>query len=119
MRIAAEILRNLPDIVRRQVELPADVLLSFTDVEVSPDLSHARIFFSLLGDHEQEQGAQTEKLLNDMRKVVRYELAQRLIMRQHPDVKFVYDATPAHAARIAVLLKQAREQSGGESGPAA
>lgn len=117
LRVAAEILRDIPDIVRRHVELPDTALISFTDVEVSPDLGHARIYFSLLGEHEPEQGAAAETLLNERRKLVRYELAQRLIMRQHPDVKFVYDPTPARAARIEELLRQAREQSGSGSEP--
>lgn len=115
-RIAAEILRDVPEILRRHVVLPANVIVSITDVEVTDDLSFARIFFSVLGEHEAETSRDVEQILNSRKGVVRHELAQRLVMRQHPDIRFVYDSTPARAARIEALLKQVRESTNPESG---
>jgi len=115
-RVAAEILRDMPDILRRHIELPAEVMVSITDVEVSEDLSFAKVFFSLLGPHEAEMADTVARLMNAKKGVVRHEIAQRMVMRQHPDLRFVYDASPARAARIEELLKQVREQSAGEDG---
>ena len=112
-RVAAEILRDLPEILRKHVNLPADVMVSVTDVELTEDLSFARIFFSVIGDQEAEKSARVERLLNSKKGIVRHELAQRLVMRQHPDIRFVYDSTPARAARIEELFKQIH----GESNP--
>jgi ribosome-binding factor A len=111
LRIGSEILRDVPGILRKSVELPAGVMISITDVEVSDDLSFAKIYFSVLGDHEEETGRQMADLLNSKKGVVRHELAQRLIMRQHPDLRFYYDPTPARAARIDELLRQVRKPS--------
>lgn len=119
LRIAAEILRDVPAILRKHVALPPGVMVSVTDVEVTDDLSSARIFFSVLGEHEEEIAASVERLLNSKKNVVRHELAQLLIMRQHPEVRFVYDSTPARAARIEELLKQARESQAKEDGDSA
>jgi len=118
LRIAAEILRDLPGIIRRTVELPERALISMTDVVVSGDLSYAKIFFSVVGEQEQQLGKRIEKILNDHRHIVRHEIAQLLVMRQHPELRFIYDNTPARAARIEMLLSQVREQGGPAEGDA-
>ncbi len=116
LRIAAEILRDLPDILRAHVELPVGIMVSITDVEVNDDLSLAKVFFSVYGETDESQFLAIERELNAKKGVVRHELAQRLVMRQHPDIRFHYDATPARAARIEELLRQVREQ--GQTPPA-
>jgi len=109
LRVAAEILREMPGILRAQVNLPDGVVVSITDVEVSDDLSYAKIFFSVYGEHEKAAALRIEQLLNAKKGVVRHEIAQRMVMRQHPEIRFIYDETPARAARIEELLKQVRE----------
>jgi ribosome-binding factor A len=110
LRIGAEILRDLPGIIRSNISLPDDLMITILDVEVTDDLSHAKVYFSIFGEHEEARALRTQKLLNDNRALVRHEIAQRLVMRQHPDIKFIYDNTPAHAAHIEALLKQVREE---------
>jgi ribosome-binding factor A len=110
LRVAAEIKRDLPDLIRKHVALPHDVLVSITDVELSTDLSYARVFFSVLGKEEAALGLQVENLLNAKKSAIRTEIAHRLIMRQHPEIRFIYDTTPARAARIELLFKQIHEE---------
>jgi ribosome-binding factor A len=109
LRVAAEILREIPGILRAHVEIPGNAVVSITDVEVSDDLSYAKVFFSVYGEHEKTAAARIEQLLNSKKGVVRHEIAQRMIMRQHPEIRFIYDDTPARAARIEELLKQVKE----------
>ncbi|HEY3294252.1 MAG TPA: 30S ribosome-binding factor RbfA [bacterium] len=116
LRIAAEILRDLPEILRAQVDLPDGVMVSITDVEVNDDLTTAKIFFSVFGGDETRTGPYVQKLLNARKGAVRHEIAQRLVMRQHPEVRFIYDETPARAAHIEELLKKAREIQSPEDG---
>jgi len=112
LRVAAEIMRDMPSILRERIEMPFDVMISVTDVEVSDDLSYAKIFFSILGgEAEADIPQRVQQHLNAHKGVVRHELAQRLVMRQHPEVRFIYDATPARAARIEELLKQVRGET--------
>jgi ribosome-binding factor A len=115
-RVAGEIQRDLPEILRKHVNLPADVIVSVTDVELTDDLKFARIFFSLIGEQEAEKSAVVERLLNSKKGIVRRELAQRLVMRQHPDIRFVHDSTPARAARIEELFKQIHQESDSHHG---
>jgi ribosome-binding factor A len=111
LRIAAEIKRDLPDLIRRHVTLPPGVLLSITDVEVTEDLGQARVFFSVLGPQEQRTAQHVAQELNHKRGVLRTEIAHRLVMRQHPELKFIYDETPARAARIEQLLNEIQKES--------
>jgi ribosome-binding factor A len=115
LRVAAEILRSLPEILR-SITLPDGVMISITDVEVTDDLGLAKVYFSVLGEHEEQTALQIQHLLNSKKGVVRHEISQRMVMRQHPEFKFIYDSTPASAARIEALLKQVRESSSGEAG---
>lgn len=111
LRIAAEIRRDLPDLIRKHVSIPDGLLVSVTDVEVSPDLGLAKVYFSVLGKHERAAAKDLERKLNNKRGVLRTEIAQRLVMRQHPELKFVFDETPARAARIESLLNQIQNES--------
>jgi len=116
LRIAAEILREIPEILRAHVEMPEGIIVSITECEVSDDLSYAKIFFSVYGENEKTTARHIEQLLNSKKGVVRHEIAGRMVMRQHPEIRFVYDETPARAARIEELLKQVRESNPPEDG---
>lgn len=112
-RIAAELQRDLPELIRKHVELPVGAIVSIIDVELSADLAHAKVYFSLYaGEHEPELAAKARTALEHKRGVLRSEIARKLVMRQHPDLHFFYDETPARAARIETLFKQIeREQN--------
>ena len=116
LRIAAEILRDLPSILRKHVPISSELMISITDVDVSGDLSFAKIYFSVLGSDDPEMPNKVERILNANKGIVRKELSQLLIMRQHPDLRFYYDETLARAARIEALLSQVRKTSEGENG---
>ena len=110
LRIAAEIKRDLPELLRKHVMFPAGVLVSIIDVEVSADLSTAKVYFSVLGKREERTAQFVQAALTRKRGVLRAEIAKRLVMRQHPDLKFAYDETPARAARIELLLNQIQKE---------
>jgi len=114
LRVAAEIKRSLPDLIRRHVRMPNELFVSVLDVEVNADLSLARVFVSVVGGHERWSGKKIERLLNEHRGPMRKELAGKLVMRQHPDLRFVFDETEARAQRIEDLLKQVKAERPGE-----
>ena len=109
LRVAAEILRDMPDILRALDVCPQDVLISVSEVEVSDDLSYAKVFFTVLGECDSRRIDEITRVLNSHKGAVRHEIAQRMPMRQHPEFRFIYDSTPLHAARIEELLKQIHE----------
>lgn len=109
LRLGAELEREMPGMIRDIANIPNDMILSVTGVTVSDDLSLAQVYFSVIGG--ETTGESVERHLNKLKGKFRTAIAKRFVMRQHPTVRFKYDRTPAKAARIEELLKQAR---GGE-----
>lgn len=105
LRLGAELEREMPGMIREIAEIPNDMLVSITGVTVTVDLSMAYVFFSVIGDSV--TGESVERHLNKRKGKFRTAIAKRFIMRQHPGVRFHYDKTPANAARIEELLRQA------------
>ena len=109
LRLGAEFARVMPELIRDIADIPSDVMVTVTGVTVSPDLSQAYVFFSVIG--ETADGEAIEKDLNRLRGKFRTQIAQRFTMRQHPTIRFNYDKTPERGARIEALLKEARGES--------
>ena len=111
LRLGAELEREMPGMIRDIATIPGVMILSGTGVTVSDDLSMAQVFFSVIGS--ETSGESVERHLNKLRGKFRTAIAKRFVMRQHPEVRFNYDRTPAKAARIEELLKQARNEEEG------
>lgn len=105
-RVAGLLRRELADILRSgfQSELPS--LISLTDVEVSRDLSHARVYISVL---EIEKAAEVIRALGDATGEIRHQLAGRVRLRIVPELKFVHDTASESGQRIEQLLAAARK----------
>lgn len=92
-------------ILQRRLRDPRVGFVSVTDVELSADLRHAKIFVSVLGDEEAKQ--RTMAALAGAAGFVRGELGRRVRMRFVPEVLFRLDESIERGARINALLRQA------------
>ena len=81
-------------------------LVTVTGATVSKDLSHAKIFVSVLMDDE-EKIKQTIQALNRAAKGLRYHLAKEVDLRVIPELKFEYDESTAHGFHISSLIDSA------------
>ena len=81
--------------------------LRVTEVTVTPDLKHARIFLAAFGTHEERSGVR-EGLAAAMG-FIRSELAQRLDLRRAPEIHFVVDASGVEGGRLEELLHRPPE----------
>lgn len=99
-----ELLRaELSDLLRREVNDPRlSQMVSFTQVRVSPDLSLARVYFSILGSAEERQQALTA--LTAASGYLRRLLSRRLSLRRVPELSFHLDESMERAARVMDLL---------------
>jgi ribosome-binding factor A len=115
-RIADQIQRELADIIRTELKDPRIGMITITDVEVSQDHAHARVFFTVLGD-----ALQTEAVGEAMQHAagfLRSQLARRMRLRTVPQLQFKYDASVARGARLSRLIDEAvagDEKPGDES----
>ncbi|MGQ9598226.1 MAG: 30S ribosome-binding factor RbfA [Anaerolineae bacterium] len=103
-RIAELIHRELSQLLMEEVYDPRVVNVTITDVELTPDLMLARVYFAVLGDAEQERDALTG--LEHAKGFLRTQLAGRVQLRFIPDLSFLVDKSSAYGRRIDELLDQ-------------
>ena len=105
-RIAEQIQRELADIVRTELKDPrVGALVTITDVEVSADQSHAKVFFTLLGDPGQVE--ETTRGLTRAAGFLRTQLAHRMQLRTIPQLTFKYDASIERGVKLSKLIDEA------------
>lgn len=104
-RVAETIKREMADILASRLRDPRlGGMISVTDVEVTPDLSVARIFVSVLATDDARDRA-LEALAHSAG-FVRHELAPRLGLREVPEIRFLLDTSIQRGARVEELLRR-------------
>lgn len=94
---------EVSEIIQHELKDPRIGFVSITDVEVSVDLRHARIFVSVYGDDEAK--AATMAGLLSAQRFVRGELGKRLQMRYTPEITFKLDESIERGTRIVSLIR--------------
>jgi len=101
---------ELSDLLLRQVKDPRLAqFVSITRVAISPDLSHARVFVSVMGSEEEK--ASTLEGLTAAANYLRRELNNRISLRRMPELSFRRDDSLEQGAHVLDLLKQITEES--------
>jgi ribosome-binding factor A len=106
-RLVDQIQSEVAEMLEGELRDPRIGFVTVTRVELSPDLRHARVLFSVLGDDEVRE--RTLAGLTSATGYVRRELTQRLRLRRAPEVTFVFDRGAEEAARIDALLDKLRQ----------
>lgn len=94
---------QVSEIIQQHVRDPRIGFVSITDVEVSADIRHAKIFVSVLGDEDAKSGTMTG--LDSALKFIRGELGRRLEMRYTPEIMFKLDTSIERGSRIVSLIR--------------
>jgi ribosome-binding factor A len=113
LRLGEAIREEVAQMVAFELKDPRIGLVTVTRVEVSPDLGHARVHVGILGGE-----AERKKSLEALRSAagfVRRELAQRLGIRQVPEVDFRFDKGLEATERVARLLEEDKAAAAGEA----
>jgi ribosome-binding factor A len=105
-RLGEAIREEVAQLVGFELKDPRIGLVTVTRVEVTPDLGHARVHVSVLGDERERK--KTLDALRNSAGFVRRELSQRLGIRQVPEVDFRYDKGLEATERVAALLDEDR-----------
>lgn len=90
--------------ILREIKDPrvSGVMLTVMNSDVSADLKFAKVFYSVYGECDEKELA---KGLKSAMPFVRSQLAQRLNLRNTPEITFVRDEGVEHGARISAILK--------------
>jgi ribosome-binding factor A len=105
-RVAQFMKREIAAILEHQLDDPRlrGLVVSVTDVEVSHDLSSAKVFVSVLEDGEPRERAL--QALQSARGFVRHALAPKLELREVPEIRFVHDGSIERGARVEEILRR-------------
>lgn len=115
-RLAEVIRSETSAIIQQTLRDPRLGFVSITDVVVSRDLRHAKIFISVLGDKEAKRRSLAG--LDRARGHIRSLLGQRLKVRFTPQILFRLDESIERGVRLAALMREVRQgdASGSPSG---
>ncbi len=108
-QVAEAIKNEVSLIIQRELKDPRLGFVTITRVEASPDLRHAKIFFSVLGEDSAKKD--TLQVLKHASSFLRRELSSRLTIRYVPDLHFEFDAAMEHGEKIQRLLHQLEEEA--------
>lgn len=111
VRIAGQLQRELSELIRRQVKDPRVHMVTITDVEVSRDMSCARVLISVLGATDSQP--EVVEALNHAAGFLRHTLGRTLKLRMIPELRFYYDEIPDRAARLDALITRANAAAPG------
>lgn len=111
-RMGDEIRRILAELVQRKLSDPRiNENVSITGVDLSKDLSNARVYYSVYGDNDAQEGAKAA--FEKAKGYLRTELASRLRSRKVPRLIFIEDKSIREGEAIDQLLRRIREEEEG------
>jgi ribosome-binding factor A len=116
-RVNEQLKQEVSLLVRDEVRDPRVGLTTITAVQASPELDHAKVFFTAMGTDEEQQEALTG--LRSAAPFIRSQLSRRLHMRRVPELHFELDRVLKEAQRIEQLLREALPHTAAdaETGP--
>lgn len=104
-RVAEQIRRELAELIRLELKDPRVSLVTLTDVEVTPDYAHAKVFFTTLAGAEALP--EIEAGLRHASGFLWRELGRRIHIHTLPELHFVFDASVERGARLSRLIDEA------------
>ena len=106
-RVAEQIQRSLSELIRREVKDPRLGPITLTDVEVSKDLAHAKVYYSVLGGTPDPEMVQ--EILDGAAPALRGPLGRALRIRHSPEIRFEADDLLERGAQLTDLIRRAVE----------
>lgn len=103
-RVSEQIRRDLAMLIQTELKDPRVRLVSLTEVEVSPDYSHAKVFFTTL------DSAHLKEVTEGLKRAagfLRRELGKRIKIHTLPELHFVHDTSVERGASLSQLIDQA------------
>jgi ribosome-binding factor A len=103
-RVADSIRAEVSTMIARELHDPGVGFVTITRVQVSPDLQHARVFYTSLGDAAARKT--TARALERAAGFMRRQIGQRLRLRRAPEITFEFDESIGHQDRVEQLLRE-------------
>ncbi|MCF4010282.1 30S ribosome-binding factor RbfA [Rheinheimera sp. UJ63] len=109
-RLSQQVKKEMAVILQREIKDPRlHTMITVSDVEVSRDLSHAKVFVTFLG-MDNEKVEDNLKILNDAAGYVRSLIGKRIETRIVPHIRFAFDQSLNEGIRMATLVASVRQE---------
>lgn len=107
-RIGDQMQRELAQLIQREIKDPRLGLVTITGVDVSRDLSHAKIFITIMGQDDNEEAVMGNlRILNEAAGFLRMQLGKSMKLRSVPQLHFNYDASIRRGVELSSLIERA------------
>jgi ribosome-binding factor A len=118
-RIGDQMQRELSQLIQREIKDPRVGLVTVTAVEVSRDLSNAKVFVTVMGREADDATAveESRKVLQGAAGFLRMQLGKAMQLRTVPQLRFHYDASIRRGVELSALIERAvaEDQQHGDS----
>ena len=95
----------------REVRDPGIGFVTITRVEVSADLQHAKIYYTVFGDDKARR--ESARAIERVSPFLRRQLAGRLRLRRAPELHFFFDESVAQHDRIEQIIQDLQQERAG------
>ncbi|HRP23192.1 MAG TPA: 30S ribosome-binding factor RbfA [Thauera sp.] len=119
-RVVEQIRRELAELIRLEVKDPRVGFITLTEVEITPDYAHAKVYFTCMTGE-----GDVPEILQGLRRAsgfLRRELGRRIRIHTIPELHFHYDRSVEEGARLSKLIDEvvredeARHPDDGQAG---
>jgi ribosome-binding factor A len=105
-RVADQIQRDLAEIIAYELKDPRVGMITITEVQITPDYTHAKVFFTMLAD-DPEAVRNTQNGLSKAAGFIRNQLGRRLTIHTIPELHFVHDTSTVRGMELSKLIDEA------------
>jgi ribosome-binding factor A len=116
LRVADQIQRDLAEIISFELKDPRIGMITITEVQLTPDYAHAKVFFTLLLD-KPEQIKNNVDGLNSAAGFIRNLLGKRLHIHTLPMLHFVHDTSTSRGMEMSLLIDEANKTRAADAEP--
>jgi ribosome-binding factor A len=109
-RVGDLIKKEISQIIQYELKDPGIGFVTITAVELSGDLKHAKIFYSVLGDENAKK--ESSSALKRACGFIQHEIGKRLRLRYTPEIYFLFDTSVEYGAHIETLIKKIHNSCG-------
>lgn len=104
-RVAQQLQKDIAELIRAELDHPRASLITITDVEVTRDYSHAKVFYTFLGEETARE--EIADKLEAAKGFLRSQLARGFKLFKMPELHFVYDVSVEQGVHLDQLISRA------------
>lgn len=108
-RVADFLKRELGSFIQKELRDPRLGMVSVIDAQVSRDLSHAKIYVTVMGKNTADEAKESLAVLNKASGFLRSQVAKINNARTTPQLRFYYDTSVNRGQHISKLIQDAVE----------